>query len=297
MAAYTLVNHEGNELERDECEMFLSFKRDFKRCKNKIIVYRGENDDNLYAQYQANSSKIGLLSEYLFVLGAKGKAFWESDTSIKLFDTSKDEIISSIWKGIRRFLGSSAENTHLFKRENEQTFKNMMNGLNLEKQELVLNYYYSYLHTVNSNGCYFLSSSKDLNVANKFSDDGIIIVGWVPEVNNNYQLIRYTDICSKHEEIEKLGFTVLTPQYQEEKEICLKCGMLPHFMLGYIVVRNNKFVVNPAVFETIKSGRYLDDVIGNGLSASQIGFLDKIKQSGYNKCYRFEKGFFSELEL
>ena len=297
MSGYTLVNHEGKELGRDEREIFLSFTSDFLCYKNKTILYRGENDDNLYAQYQANSSNIGLLSEYLFVLGAKGKAFWESDTSIKLFDTSKDEIISSIWKGIRRFLGSSAENTHLFKRENEQTFKNMMNGLNLEKQELVLNYYYSYLHTENSTGSYFLSSSKDLNVANKFSDDGIIIVGWVPEVDNNYQLIRYTDICSKHEEIEKLGFTILTPQYQEEKEICLKCGMLPHFMLGYIVVKESKFVVNPAVFETIKSGRCMDDVIGNGLSVSQDDFWDKIKQSGYNKCYRFEKGFFSELSI
>lgn len=83
---------------------------------------------------------IGLLSEYLFVLGAKGKAFWESDTSINLF-------ICNI-------------------------------------------------------GSYFLSSSKDLNVANEFSNCGIIIVGWVPKVDSNYQLIRYTDIYSKHEEIE-----------------------------------------------------------------------------------------------
>ena len=297
MSEYSLVNHEGNELGRDEREMFLSFKRNFLCCKNKIIVYRGENDDNLYAQYQACSSMIGLLSEYLFILGAKGKAFWEGDTYIKLFDASRDEVISSIWRGIRRALGSSAENVFLFKKEDEENFKTMMNDLNPEEQELVLNYYYSYLHTKESNGSYFLSSSKDLNVANEFSDDGIIIVGWVPEVDSNYQLIRYTDICSKHKEIEKLGFTVLTPQYQEEKEICLKCGMLPHFMLGYIVVRNNKFVVNPAVFETIKSGRCMDDVIGNGLSVSQDDFWDKIKQSGYNKCYRFEKGFFSELEL
>ena len=296
ISGYTLINHEGNELEKGEREMFLSFMHDFLCCKDKIIVYRGENDDNLYAQYQAYSSIIGLLSEYLFVLGAKGKAFWESDTSIKLFDASKDEIISSIWKGIRRILGSSAENTHLFKREDEQTFKNKMNGLNSEKQELVLNYYCSYLHTVDSNGSYFLSSSEDLNVANEFSDDGIIIVGWVPKDDNNYQLIRYTDICGKHEEIEKLGFTVLDPQYPKENEICLKCGMLPHFMLGYIVLKNNEFVVNPAVFETIKSNRCMHDVIGYGLSVSQNDFLDKIKQSGYNKCYRFEKGFFSELE-
>lgn len=298
MSGYTLVNHEGNELGRDEREMFLSFTHDFLCRKDKKIVYRGENDDNLYAQYQANSSNIGLLSEYLFVLGAKGKAFWDDDTFIKLFDASKDEVLSSIWIEIRDLLScSSDENPHPFKKEDEQDFINKVKKMNPEEQELVINYYYSYLHTENSTGSYFLSSSKDLSEAIKFSKSGIVIVGWVPEAESNHQLIRYTDICSKHEEIEKLGFTILVPRYPKEQEICLKCGILPHFMLGYIVVKESKFVVNPAVFETIKSGRCMDDVIGNGLSVSQDDFWDKIKQSGYNKCYRFEKGFFSELSI
>lgn len=299
VSGYTFVSHEGNELGRDEREMFLSFYHDLLCRKDKIIVYRGEDDDNLFAQYQAYSSMIGLLSEYLFVLGAKGKAFWDGDTFIKLFDASKDEVLSSIWKGIRRSLSLlSVENTHLFKKEDEQVFKTKINALKPEEQELVINYYYSYLHTIsNSTGSYFLSSSKDLNQAIKFLESGIVIVGWVPEAESNHQLIRYTDICSKHEEIEKLGFTVLASEHLEEQEVCLKCGILPHFMLGYIVIKENKFVVNPAVFETIKNGRCMDDVTGNGLSVSQDDFLDKIKQSGYKKCYRFEKGFFSELSL
>lgn len=42
ISRYTLINHEGNELGKDECEMFLSFMHDFLCCKDMIIVYRGK---------------------------------------------------------------------------------------------------------------------------------------------------------------------------------------------------------------------------------------------------------------
>lgn len=299
MCKYKLRNN-INELDKESEDKFHAFMLSFLKADGKQLVYRGDSDENLYGQYGANTTNINLLSDYLFLIGAKGHSFWtERESPIKIMEPN-NEVIIMLWKTIRESLGNKRNSILLFNDNNQDNFVRKVNELEDEDKEKIINYYYSYLHTIGSEyiGSYFLSTTKDFSIAiDKFSEDDIVLIGWVPTGEYNTQLIRYVDICDKNDYIENLGFPLLEPNYIEEQEICLKCGLLPHYTLGYIVNSSNTFIMNPAIIEAVDKKTPIDNIISNGFSISQTDFLNKIKEIQYNKCYRFEKGYYSSVLL
>ena len=86
-----------------------------------------------------------------------------------------------------------------------------------------------------------------------------------------------------------------TPVYPEQKEISLRCGFLPHFIIGFKV--ENEFYVNPAVFTSIDKMhamesfkdlcKYRRHLMSYGLEVDQAGFEEFCKQTNYKRYYSY----------
>lgn len=99
-----------------------------------------------------------------------------------------------------------------------------------------------------------MSVTTDFKTANQFAQD-VIIYGWVPQniIYRNtlsiFSSIEYV-ITDNKSSIKQLGLPYCAmPVYPDQKEISLRCGLLPHFIIGFKI--DKKFYVNPAIFVTM----------------------------------------------
>jgi hypothetical protein len=84
--------------------------------------------------------------------------------------------------------------------------------------------------------------------------------------------------------------------YPEQKEIALRCGILPHFIIGFKAGRN--FYVNPAIFRSMDNMEKLDtfrklctfkrSIICNGLEVDQTNFEEFCRKTNFKRFYTFD---------
>ena len=276
---------------------FMQFIERLKSSKGIRFVYRGES--NLNEQYNSGLENISVLSQHIFILGEKGRFFLED--KLKKYDNSFEFIwkqfsqkvcklnfrCENTIKHVENFLENNKEIKQYFSDESNKT--NFINHKDLpeDKRMKVSDYYLSLLHTIGKSGnsrSYFLSSSRNISIAEEFKDNGIILYGWVPSQHLKDKTIEYKKMEKRKSFIKSLGLpTYNIPVYPKQKEVCLKCGLLPHFILGF--QHSNKFYINPSTLNP-----WQENIPYDGLDIDQPFFMEKLKESNYKRSFIFCDG-------
>ena len=233
------------------------------------FILRGESDDNLRSQYGTDTQNPTLLAKYLFMVGEKGRLCWNNKEFLNPDDITPENF-RKICKALKRYInegcrgntGRSFIMRNFYDRnidfcsalENTDDIEAKYAKLKSKERRAVNLFYLAIAHTINSYGykkaSSFVSATTNVNVAQEFTDD-VCIYGWVPKVpagvyRREYRTIDYV-VTENEAVVKQLGMPYCdTPVYPEQKEVTLRCGFLPHFIIGFKV--KNCFYVNPAVF-------------------------------------------------
>ena len=132
---------------------------------------------------------------------------------------------------------------------------------------------------------YFLSTSTKYSVADKFKgDNNIIIYGWLPKKGIKKCIINYQDVGKYSQFVKSMELpTHQEPIYPEQCEICIKCGLLPHFIIGFQY--DNRFYINP---NTLK--QWNDNIVYVGLDIGQEDFNDLFNATKLEQSFIFIDG-------
>lgn len=287
----------GESLTDSDEEKFFSFTNSLK---GSSIIYRGLSKDYLKQIYHAGVEDLPVLSERLFLYGSKGKIFCENFKSEYDINNIDDICFKSILNTLKETFTNESKNSNsvnrhmpFFKKDNdaaikelvsysEETWVKKIGGLSEEGKENVKDYYISFLHTIEKAGygkySYFLSTTRKRQQAERFrrnEETGIIVVGWT-----NDKRIKCVDCHDLKEIVSNYGFpTFDKPVYPEQKEITYKCGLLPHFIIGFYY--KDKFEINPYIVKIDN----LSDVCKNGLPIDQKDFIEKISNTGFKSYF------------
>lgn len=302
------------QLSSEQCATFCTFMMMLSSSGKKSIIARGDSDENLLKHYNVDTSDPQILAQYIFKIGAKGRLCLYHENGIDPDDTTTDNF-SAICRHLKYALknadhGTTPRSTKMknFISRNKCFYDGILNdGSKLisrynklstcEKRDI--NIYYLYiLHTINSHRyskiSNFVSTSINTDVADGFARN-ILILGWTPlsrpfstvSFNNNDIYRR----CCKSHNLPHIN----TPVYPEQAEIALRCGILPHFIIGFRI--KNDFYVNPAIFETMELfskcqsnsqiKQLREDIINHGLKVDQSKFVEYCKMTNYKKYFTF----------
>lgn len=70
--------------------------------------------------------------------------------------------------------------------------------------------------------------------------------------------------------------------FPKQREILLKGGIFPHYMLGYINLENKEFELNTHFFSTPKTFK---EILINGFDIAQSSFHQKLKETDYESFF------------
>ena len=289
-------------------EQFFSF---IHYITGASIIYRGVDGKYLRDLYNADASNLLSLSELLFLYGDKGKNFCEEFK----FDNNINNIEKTCFTSILSQLKDTFTNTnsnslsvnrHLckFVKNNRTAINQLVSisenewyekivSLPEETKIAIKDYYISFLHTIHKAGygdySYFLSTTQKRQEANFFQhndvDRGIITVGWTNA--KRIKCIAGTDlrnIVSNH------GFpTFNTVVYPEQYEVTYKCGLLPHFIIGFYY--KDKFEINPYIMDIDDMSKVRKD----GLPVNQEPFLRLLSNTNFKSYYNVCDCFYWQL--
>ena len=176
--------------------------------------------------------------------------------------------------------------------------------LKTKARRVVNLYYLAIAHTINSYGykkaSSFVSATTNAEVAQEFTDD-VCIYGWVPKEQTGVSRSRYKAIdyvVTENEAVVKqLGMPYCdSPVCPEQKEVALRCGFLPHFIVGFKI--KNSFYVNPAVFSSMDKMQdqrsfkdlceYKSRLLRYGLEVDQTNFEEFCRLTNFRRYYTYD---------
>lgn len=289
---------DGNAATETEKDRFVLFRQKLKSSRRVRFVYRG--DSNVFEQYKIDSGNLSLLAQYIFCLGDKGRYFFRN----KLVD--RNSLFTLIWdkfhnkvckldfasnstmKRISEFLKENPMLNNYFSDEHNKKHFEGLSQLSVAEANKVADYYLSILHTIGKSGngeSFFLSTSTNYLVADKFKgDNNIIIYGWLPKKGIKKCIIKYQDVGKYSQFVKSMELPTLQESiYPEQCEICIKCGLLPHFIIGFQY--DNRFYINP---NTLK--QWHDNIVYDGLDIGQEDFNDLFNATKLEQSFIFIDG-------
>ena len=288
---------DGEILTKSQANIFKSFLKMLSISKCEIVM-RGDSYKNFQELYNDNVDNPNLLGYYLFMLGPKAKKFLTDKYYIDVNNTESGNFIR-ICATILNFL----DNINLQKFSQREYIKKFINNNQLfyeflhiiaKNQEIIdkynklkiidkitiNSYYLSIVHTICNNNSIYVSSSNEKNVADFFAKE-LVIYAWN---SPNYTISHNTS-----SEVYKLGFPTYLPVYPKQNEFSFKYGILPHFIIGFEIIKNNSFYINPAIFNEmnkIKSMEteqeksiYKKTIFKRGLEIDQEHFDDVLRET------------------
>ena len=293
----------GNPVSEEEKKILESFLNALFRVS---VVYRHVGDSYLEMQYRTRTNNIELLSEHIFLYGDKGKLFYEEldqKTFNKDISEIKDEVFSFIYKKYKKVFVEKALKSHktidavdtFCKKEpsfvsfwsnmTEEEWLKRIDNLDEKEKRQMKDYYVSLLHTVGLAGygrnSYFLSTSRDMNIRNimGWQNDGIEIVGWTKISRKN--VITYDKTEKLSVIVKSIGFPIVSHAiFPVQREITYKCGILPHYIVGYLYGKDS-FEINPYILKKQDFG----SVCEKGLDIDQTLFYQRLSEVGYKSTY------------
>jgi hypothetical protein len=293
----------GNPVSEEEKKILESFLNALFRVS---VVYRHVGDSYLEMQYRTRTNNIELLSEHIFLYGDKGKLFYEEldqKTFNKDISEIKDEVFSFIYKKYKKVFVEKALKSHktidavdtFCKKEpsfvsfwsnmTEEEWLKRIDKLDEKEKRKIKDYYVSLLHTIGLAGygrnSYFLSTSRDMNIRNimRWQNDGIEIVGWTKISRKN--VITYDKTEKLSVIVKSIGFPIVSHAiFPVQREITYKCGILPHYIVGYLYGKDS-FEINPYILKKQDFG----SVCEKGLDIDQTLFYQRLSEVGYKSTY------------
>lgn len=263
---------------------------------NKILfLYRGENKETF-------GKKTGLSSNFdedphydrFFVIGSKAKSYYKEKQkgflTIKQFDHQRKA--SYIFDNLNKFSQSSRYQSVL-PYFNNTTNKNhfiekLMKIKNRNHQITIENFYLAFIHTISSNPMsmkahsVLLSSTKKVDVAKSFSNNGFIIGFWLKQPITN-QAINYASIDEYNNILKKYSFpTIKVIHFTDESEVTIFSGIFPHNIYFVYDVCHNKHVFNPYLLDTD-----IHNIIDKEINVDQKYFSKKVKGIYSNSIWQY----------
>lgn len=309
LGSYTLRNDVGNVLDENQKRAFLQFVKDFIPRKHKRIIYRGDSLDDMKAQFKYKNIDNNMLPYYIFAMGPKARACWDMTPKLIASNTTVENfksILKKLRDGLKGYNHGGSYRTkrmNVFVASNEDFCKKIISDsasiehnyqrLSKVEKEIINLFYLTLLHTLNSNGfghrSTYLSATTSYLMAEHFAKD-IIFFGWYPTTGNFWHNGgRIVNDCRGG---EYKGIPLCKPAYAFQQEISLRCGLLPHFMLGYKMKANNVFYVNPAIESIANTNRSYEDIIENGFDIDQSNFEDFCKQTNFRYYFTVCNGHY-----
>ena len=294
----THLTIKGDDLNENGKRKFLSF---WVRVKGASIIYRGVNGEYLKKRYNRDSSDVKSLSERLFLYGVKSDIFCEEfrddndinniericfESILKALKDSfckRDSNNFSVQRNISSFVRKNQETIQEIITYDEKKWCDKIESLPEEIRIKIKDYYISFLHTIGKAGygnySYFLSTTKYIGEADFFRhndiENGAIIVGWTNSKN-----IKCEDSLGLKEIVSSNGFpTFETSVFPKQHEITYKCGLLPHFIIGYYY--QDKFEINPWILKISDMAK----VRKKGLPVDQTPFWELMSKTNFKSYY------------
>lgn len=281
-----------------EKERFILFVKRLKSSRCVRFIYRG--DSNIIEQYKTDSSNLPSLAINIFCLGDKGRYFFQNKLVgiNSVFSLIWDKFhykvcklnfaLDSTMECMSDFLNKNPMFNNYFSDENNKEDFESISQLSIDKANEVADYYLAILHTIGMSGnsnSYFLSSSTNYLVADEFKgDNNIIIFGWLPKKGLKDCIIKYIDVEKNSPFVKSLNLpTCQAPIYPKQNEICIKCGLLPHYIIGF--QHNNRFYINP---NTLR--QWNDSIVYEGLEIDQKTFNDLFNATNLRQSFIFYDG-------
>lgn len=313
-----LKNHDDEDLPQEDVLKLWGFYNMMKWTRGCSFVMRGESNGNLMDQFGTDASNPALLAKYLFMTGEKGRICWENRKYLDPDDTRKENF-EAICNALARYIregcrGESgrAKMMRDFNNRNEAfcgAFKNIDDIVSRyeplkEKDKRRANLYYlAIAHTINSceyrKSSSMVSTTKDRSVAEKFTAD-VCIYGWVPRVAISHARMKTIDVVDTKEItfLKRKGLPYFeSPVYPDQKEVVLRCGFLPHFIIGFMV--GSRFYVNPAISRSIdrmqemrsfqELNEFKNQLIMYGLDVDQRNFEEFCRMTNFKRYYTFDR--------
>ncbi len=299
-----LTLYENNtKIKKEDQNKFFEFIRHLKSSRKVRFIYRGES--NLNEQYGTDTRNISLLSQYVFMIGEKSRTFLENRCEYdNIFKFIWDKFFNKVCKmnfdsdrtkaKLEQFLAdNSGLNDYFSNKGNRRDF--IGNNTRSDKeQKVITDYYLALLHTIGKSGnarSHFLSSSTECSVADGFKDEnGIILYGWIPRKGLKDKVISYEGIGECNDLIASFKLPIYqVPIYPEQKEICLKFGWLPHFIIGFQY--QDRFYINPNALKPWRT-----EIVYDGLDVDQSGFIEIFNTTNYECFYLFIDGNYTVID-
>lgn len=285
-----------------QLQQFDSLMEAIKKERGASLLFRGNRTPQ--RQYGVSpASNIGELASYVFMVGDKAHSFWEAlagkpqsvnqkEYAEQLFDIIKDKICDmnvlndSVRKHIHDFIVCNGSFKTYFIDAQKQHF---ISAFTHCKGGYINDYYCMILHTLGHSTFHnseYLSTSLSFSQAQVFSGvKGIVTIAWV----TRRSIMTFHNMNKFNEKIGKLGLpTYSTGMYPEQKEICLKYGLLPHFILGFIY--QDTFIVNPTLFIDLNNHRDINQILHHGINIDQTNFLKILRQTNFKRGINLATG-------
>jgi hypothetical protein len=302
----------GSDLSIAELKKFTSFCLALsKNVFRTRMIFRGENYQSLKEKLSlSGNNDFNKLNALIFLIGEKGRVY-RIEYKKKITEKKKIHPIDSVeivlFKYIFKKLNSiltrkkDKEEIRQFKNNNrnlDEYFSNKGNitdfmtrisSIKTNQEKIKMrDYYLNLLHQIGGIGFYsnsfFISTSRDIKVAEKFASNSnnsekIIFISWV-----NYPInrvgINFNYLNKFNNSVLNLGLPTYSKSFfPKQKEVSIKGGLLPHYILGYIRTEKNELIINPNLFTTNKE---FNEIIKHGFDIDQSNFNEAIKETDYS---------------
>ena len=288
-----------------------------------IISYRGEGYAKLASSLRVSEELDGDVYQQIFYFGNKAKHYLEHKeiVSKRFCLTSVEDVSGETFEYIFNKIAVLAKHVYLrgfsFWRDNPaliQYFTNLKNrddfclkaqSLPFVERAKIRDYYLFLLHTAGRRGVseesFLVSTSTDKSEAERFKDRDdprrVIYYYYVPAPYEKYcvsSTIQF-DSCLGIIELGLPRYVMGSGLYPRQREVAIRGGLLPHFMLGLERVDRGQFVVNPHILKMHRDK--VQFVLEEGIKVEQEGFHDRIRETSYQRFSSLESDRFCGFEI
>jgi hypothetical protein len=318
---FRLLDADGYELSQEALKKLWEFYNLLIGSTNSKFIMRVESDRNLRRQFNADTQIPSILAQSLFMTGEKGRICWAEENFWDP-DDIRVENFENICGALREYINEAAQGTNnkakkvnafckmytKFCRafEDVPSMIEVFKKLSSEEKRRANLYYLALAHTINSpkyrDNSEFVSTTTNPDMAGRFSYDACIY-GWVPNKAKGFSHRKTIDIVdiNNFSDLEGTGLPFCKiPIFPEQEEIAVRCGLLPHFIIGFAV--KSVFYVNPAVFTAIDKmhgltsfrelSAFKRDIQLYGLEINQENFEEFCKRTNFKRYFTYdERGY------
>lgn len=273
--------YKPSDFDKEECKesergKFIEYLDLLTKHDKTIPLFRGTKIKDIKSKLITELNSNNSLFDGLFLVGDKAKNYLEKvediPHQIKVIDTVGSEVCNWIFEEYEN-LPIELVKTNYFK-----AGTNRIKFINTIKEDRnLIDYYLVGLHKWNSGILVnFVSTTSSFDQASSHGNDLIILL-WLSECYSTYVIgkTKLNDILKK---LSTKGLPQWNDFFENEDEYSFKGFILPHFIMGALSLKENIFIINPALFRSRDS-----NWIENGFEINDERFYEFIKSTKYKR--------------